>query len=421
MRQLWLRPRRLWLRAQVTAVSGATTAYGYGSSSHRLNSVGATARGYDDAGNTTQIGGAAKAFAYNDLNRMSQYLESGIVKRNYAYNGRGEQVRTWLAANDDRYSLYAVSGQWLGEYDSAGAPVQQIVWLGDLPVGVLTGSGVAQKLHYIEADALGTPRVVVDPARGAGGTAVWRWELTREAFGSTAPDQDPDGDSVAFVFDMRFPGQRYDAVSGLNQNGFRDYEPDTGRYPQSDPIGLGGGISMYAYVSGNPMVRIDPDGLSTIALPFFPEVPAVVSRFGPPGAAIAGGLVVGGLAGNAINGFIERNFGNPGTAVFDILRPEGYSPIVSGGGRAAAPAPYDHFEENEALNFMPDPFGGKEQCELIAFMIGVLRAQIAWRKTDLNPSSTSYQNHLTRIAVLTSALVRLEAAYRNICGGDCPA
>lgn len=260
-------------------VSGATTAYGYGSGSHRLNSVGATARGYDDAGNTTQIGGTAKTFAYNDLNRMSQYLESGIVKRNYAYNGRGEQVRTWLAANDDRYSLYAESGQWLGEYDSAGAPAQQIVWLGDLPVGVLTGSGVAQKLHYIEADALGTPRVVVDPARGAGGTAVWRWELTGEAFGSTAPDQDPDGDSVAFVFDMRFPGQRYDAASGLNQNYFRDYEPGTGRYPQSDPIGLGGGISTYAYVGGNPLTRIDPSGLQVV-IPLPPVVPPPVNAAG---------------------------------------------------------------------------------------------------------------------------------------------
>ncbi|GAA4794312.1 RHS repeat-associated core domain-containing protein [Lysobacter hankyongensis] len=276
-------------------VSGATTAYGYGSGSHRLNSVGATARGYDDAGNTTQIGGAAKTFAYNDLNRMSQYLESGIVKRNYAYNGRGEQVRTWLAANDDRYSLYAESGQWLGEYDSAGAPAQQIVWLGDLPVGVLTGSGVAQKLHYIEADALGTPRVVVDPARGAGGTAVWRWELTGEAFGNTAPDQDTDGDSIAFVFDMRFPGQRYDAASGLNYNYFRDYESGTGRYSQSDPIGLAGGISTYGYVGGNPLTAIDPEGLMGFGTPGSPRrsggrVGGVTRPSGPTPTEIYNGM-----------------------------------------------------------------------------------------------------------------------------------
>jgi RHS repeat-associated protein len=225
--------------------------------------VGATSRSYDNAGNTTQIGGAAKTFIYNDLNRMNQVLESGIVKRSYAYNGKGEQVRSWLAANDDRYSLYDEGGQWLGEYDADGAPVQQIVWLDNLPVAVLTGAGAAQKLHYIEADALGTPRVVVDPTRGTGGTAVWRWELTGEAFGNSAPDQDPDGDAVPFVFDMRFPGQRYDSASGLNYNYFREYEAGTGRYSQSDPIGLGGGISTYGYVGGNPSVSFDFYGLAS--------------------------------------------------------------------------------------------------------------------------------------------------------------
>jgi RHS repeat-associated protein len=242
-------------------VGGTTTAYSYGSTTHRLNGVGATARSYDDTGNTTQIGGTAKTFTCNDLNRMSQVLESGIVKRNYAYNGKGEQVRRWLAANDDRYSVYDESGQWLGEYDSNGAPRQQIVWLHNLPVAVLTGAGAAQKLHYIEADALGTPRVVVDPTRGAGGTAIWRWELTGEVFGNTAPNEDPDNDSTAFVFDMRFPGQRYDAASGLNYNYFRDYDTTGGRYVQSDPIGLAGGLSTYGYVDGNPLKKVDPMGL----------------------------------------------------------------------------------------------------------------------------------------------------------------
>lgn len=308
-------------------VSGATTAYGYGSGSHRLNSVGATARSYDNAGNTTQIGGTAKAFAYNDLNRMSQYLESGIVKRNYAYNGRGEQVRTWLAANDDRYSLYDEGGQWLGEYDASGAPVQQIVWLGSLPVGVLTGSGAAQKLHYIEADALGTPRVVVDPTRGVGGTAVWRWALTGEAFGNTAPDHDPDGDSVAFVFDMRFPGQRYDAVSGFNQNGFRDYEPGTGRYPQSDPIGLNGDISTYGYVGGRPLTSIDPEGLAAFTVPLAPAPGAVIPS---PHPVVVAGAVGAGI-GMGFNYAWERVAGQAfGSSLYDWMNPgEVYSPAFA--------------------------------------------------------------------------------------------
>jgi hypothetical protein len=42
---------------------------------------------------------------------------------------------------------------------------------------------------------------------------IWKWDIKGEAFGTTAPDQDPDQDGTTFVFDMRFPGQRYDALS----------------------------------------------------------------------------------------------------------------------------------------------------------------------------------------------------------------
>jgi RHS repeat-associated protein len=45
---------------------------------------------------------------------------------------------------------------------------------------------------------------------------------------------------------MRFPGERHDAATGLYHNDFRDYDPTVGRYVQSDPIGLAGGISTYA-------------------------------------------------------------------------------------------------------------------------------------------------------------------------------
>ena len=93
---------------------------------------------------------------------------------------------------------------------------------------------------------------------------VWTWDVKGEAFGNTAPDQNPDGDANAFVFDMRFPGQRFDAVSGLNQNYFRDYEPGTGRYTTSDPTGLSANISLYQFVSSQPLTRFDPDGLEEV-------------------------------------------------------------------------------------------------------------------------------------------------------------
>ena len=77
------------------------------------------------------------------------------------------------------------------------------------------------------------------------------------------PNQDPNGTGNQFVFNLRFPGQYYDFETGTFYNYFRDYDPSTGRYPESDPRGLrGGSFSTYAYVNGNPLNRFDPFGLA---------------------------------------------------------------------------------------------------------------------------------------------------------------
>ncbi|NIJ72052.1 RHS repeat-associated core domain-containing protein [Xanthomonas sp. F4] len=243
-------------------VNTATQIYTYSSDNHRLSSVGTTTRSYDAAGNTTAIGGTSREFIYDDMGRMSQAKRSGSVAMTYSYNGRGEQVRRF--AKTSTYTVYDETGHWLGDYDNNGAVVQQAIWLDDMPVGVL----VKTALRYVEPDHLGTPRAVIDPVRDV---AIWRWDLKGEAFGATAPDQDPDKDGTAFVFNMRFPGQRYDAQSGLNQNYFRDYDSVTGRYVQSDPIGLAGGPNTFAYAGLSPAVAVDPSGLAAYLIDVPPE------------------------------------------------------------------------------------------------------------------------------------------------------
>jgi RHS repeat-associated protein len=104
---------------------------------------------------------------------------------------------------------------------------------------------------------------VIDPDRNV---AVWNWSLANEAFGDSAPNEDPDADGIGFVFGMRMPGQRWDSATGMSYNYFRDYDPSTGRYVQSDPIGLYGGISTYGYVVGNPLRYTDPFGLEVIGI-----------------------------------------------------------------------------------------------------------------------------------------------------------
>ncbi len=60
---------------------------------------------------------------------------------------------------------------------------------------------------------------------------------------------------------LRFPGQYYDAKTGLHYNWNRFYDPGTGRYISADPIGLDGGMNLYAYSNNDPVNWIDPKGL----------------------------------------------------------------------------------------------------------------------------------------------------------------
>ena len=113
-----------------------------------------------------------------------------------------------------------------------------------------TGSGSAT-LAYLHTDHLGKPQFATD----AGGAVIW------DAGASVTPFGDGINLAAAFAQQLQFPGQYYDAETGLSHNHHRTYDPTLGRYLQSDPIGLAGGLNRYAYVGGNPVSFVDPEGL----------------------------------------------------------------------------------------------------------------------------------------------------------------
>uniref|UniRef100_UPI0024B528BB RHS repeat-associated core domain-containing protein n=1 Tax=Chitinivorax sp. B TaxID=2502235 RepID=UPI0024B528BB len=111
-------------------------------------------------------------------------------------------------------------------------------------------------IYHVYADHLNTPRAIYDAFNKR---LTWRWES--EAFGNTLPDQDADKNGSQFVYHLRFPGQYWDNSIKLSHNWYRTYNPETGRYIQSDPIGLQGGVNTYGYVGGLPVRATDPKGL----------------------------------------------------------------------------------------------------------------------------------------------------------------
>ncbi|MES9976293.1 MAG: RHS repeat-associated core domain-containing protein, partial [Candidatus Thiodiazotropha sp.] len=87
------------------------------------------------------------------------------------------------------------------------------------------------------------------------GTQALVWDAERKPFGERSVT------TAQIEMPLGFPGQYFDEESGNYYNYFRDYDPSTGRYLQSDPIGLVGGLNTYGYANSNPMINIDPMGL----------------------------------------------------------------------------------------------------------------------------------------------------------------
>ena len=203
--------------------------------SNQLASTGGTAYGYDALGNTTTVNGAA-TYHYDAFDRMDS--AGGMA---YYVNPEGQRLRKAGTAGTTYFAPDA-SGALLAEYLNGGWI--DYVWLNGRLVGRMAGGQV----DAIHDDQLGRPEAVTDANR----TVVWRAQNLAFTRNVTV---------ASLTLNLGFPGQYYDAETGDWNNGFRDYNAQLGRYVESDPIGLTGGINTYAYVGDDPLTGVDPFGL----------------------------------------------------------------------------------------------------------------------------------------------------------------
>ncbi len=249
--------------------------YSYQSGTNKLTHIEGTPPidyGYDSNGNITTEN--TWTYVYDLSNQLIRVLQGGNQVGEYTFNGAGQRIKK-VTQTETRIYHYDLLGHIIAETNQAGQMLAEYVYLGDQLLVMIKPGEAA---YYFHNDHLGTPQILTNESQSIA------WKATYTPFGGAVI-------SVQTVENpFRFPGQYYDQETGLHYNYFRYYDPTAGRYVTPDPIGLEGGINLFAYVKNNPTNWVDLLGLqlnqiSPAQTPYqIPRIPQEWQPWSPPPA-----------------------------------------------------------------------------------------------------------------------------------------
>ena len=249
----------------VTKNGVAQNSYTYDANGNRLTS-GAEAATYDAQDRLTQRG--ATAYTHTAAGFLATKTDAGGTT-NYTYNAAGDLLTVALPGGTTIDYLIDGLARRIGKKVN-GTLTQGFLYRDDLHVVAELDGANALVSRFVYADRENTPaylvkggqtfRLLCDP-RGSVRLVV------NIATGAIAQrlDYDPYGrvltDTAPGFQPFGFAGGLYDAATGLTHFGERDYDADAGRFTAKDPVLFTSGeTNLYAYVFGDPINRIDPEG-----------------------------------------------------------------------------------------------------------------------------------------------------------------